>query len=115
MSQRKYLIAVCALFLFLFAGRQSFAQIDVRTIDMNKVNQDKVDGKLNGTERYVNYQANPNPFPEMVQMGIHSPLLSVAIVGYQEMQAGRFVNSMEAEEAEARVLHRITGMMTGQR
>ncbi|MBL0256276.1 MAG: PKD domain-containing protein [Bacteroidetes bacterium] len=63
MSQRKYLIAVCALFLFLFAGRQSFAQIDVRTIDMNKVNQDKVDGKLNGTERYVNYQANPNPFP----------------------------------------------------
>lgn len=57
MSQRKYLVSVLAALLFVFASRQSTAQIDVRTIDMNQVNKDKSDGKLNGSERYINYQS----------------------------------------------------------
>ena len=57
MSQRKYLVSVFAVLLFVFASRQSTAQIDVRTIDMNQVNKDKSDGKLNGSERYINYQS----------------------------------------------------------
>lgn len=64
MSQRKSLIAVHAFLIILFAWGKSSAQIDVRTIDKNKVNQDKLDGKLNGTEQYFNYQAQPLPaFP----------------------------------------------------
>lgn len=61
MSQRKYLVSVLAALLFVFASRQSTAQIDVRTIDMNQVNKDKSDGKLNGSERYINYQSQPLP------------------------------------------------------
>ena len=42
--------------LLIFTS-QLFSQIDVKTIDMAKVNQAKVDGKLNGSEKYVNFDA----------------------------------------------------------
>ena len=45
---------ICASFLF---ASQLYSQIDVKTIDMAKINQAKLDGKLNGHEKYVNYDA----------------------------------------------------------
>ncbi|MBL0105221.1 MAG: T9SS type A sorting domain-containing protein [Bacteroidetes bacterium] len=41
----------------LFFASQLFSQTDVKTIDMNQLNQAKLDGKLNGHEKYVNYDA----------------------------------------------------------
>ncbi|MBK6989545.1 MAG: T9SS type A sorting domain-containing protein [Bacteroidetes bacterium] len=51
-KQITFIIGAVLLFAY-----QSFSQIDVKTIDMAKVNQAKIDGKMNGTEKYVNYDA----------------------------------------------------------
>ncbi len=50
-------LLICASLLFT---SQLFSQTDVKTIDMNKVNQAKLDGKLNGHEKYVNYDVQGN-------------------------------------------------------
>jgi uncharacterized protein (DUF2141 family) len=50
--KKQITLIIGALLLF---SSQLFSQIDVKTIDMQKVNQAKLDGKLNGTEKYVNY------------------------------------------------------------
>lgn len=47
-------LLICAFLLFT---SQLFSQIDVKTIDMAKVNQAKLEGRLNGHEKYVNYDA----------------------------------------------------------
>lgn len=49
---KHFTLLICA---FLFFTSQLFSQIDVKTIDMAKVNQAKLDGKLTGLEKYVNY------------------------------------------------------------
>lgn len=49
---KKITLFICA---FLFFTSHLFSQIDVKTIDMAKVNQAKLDGKLTGHEKYVNY------------------------------------------------------------
>ncbi|MBL0102951.1 MAG: hypothetical protein IPP51_03870 [Bacteroidetes bacterium] len=49
---KKFTLLVCASLFFTI---QLLAQIDVKTIDMGKLNQAKLDGKLNGHEKYVNY------------------------------------------------------------
>lgn len=56
----------------LFFTYQSFSQIDVKTVDMAKVNQAKLDGKFNGSEKYVNFDAlgkNPSRIAPNVQYG----------------------------------------------
>ena len=45
------------LFLISFSA---FSQTDVKTVDMNEINRLKHEGKLNGKERYVNYDALKN-------------------------------------------------------
>ena len=52
--KKQITLIIGAVLLFAY---QSFSQIDVKTIDMAKVNQAKIDGKMNGTEKYVNYDA----------------------------------------------------------
>jgi hypothetical protein len=51
---RKLTLLICLSFFFT---SQLFSQIDVKTVDMAKVNQAKHDGLFNGTEKYVNYAA----------------------------------------------------------
>ncbi len=45
-------LLICASMIF---ASQLYSQIDVKTVDMAKVNQAKLDGKFNGSEKYVNY------------------------------------------------------------
>lgn len=57
MSRIKFLIGTLAVLFFTVSALPLAAQIDVRTIDMNQLNQMKLDGKLTGKEKYVNYEA----------------------------------------------------------
>ncbi|MBK7570514.1 MAG: PKD domain-containing protein [Bacteroidetes bacterium] len=51
-------LLVCLLSIFF---NHSFGQIDIRTVRTQDIDQMKIDGKLNGKEQYVNYQADPSP------------------------------------------------------
>lgn len=62
-------LLICAFLLFT---SQLFSQVDVKTIDMAKVNQAKLEGRLNGHEKYVNYDAlgkNPTRIAPNVNPG----------------------------------------------
>lgn len=43
--------------VILFFASPLFSQVDVKTVDMRKINQAKLDGKLTGREQFVNYDA----------------------------------------------------------
>lgn len=58
--------------VILFFASPLFSQVDVKTVDMRKINQAKLDGKLTGREQFVNYDAlgkNPARVAENVNPG----------------------------------------------
>ncbi len=66
---KKITLVICAI---LFIASPMFSQVDVRTIDMAKLNQAKLEGKLTGHEKYVNYEAlgkNPARIAANSQLG----------------------------------------------
>jgi len=46
------------LLFLIFFSTYSFAQMDVRSVSMAKLNELKKNGQLNGTEKYTNYQSH---------------------------------------------------------